>query len=189
MRDAVAATTTTLTEVHGISTVLAAKLLGHVGDITRFPSADHFAGLPAPLLLLRRVARGHDIDSIPAAIGNSIPCCTPSRSAKPAIPARVASTASANSMNVRPRPKLDEHSNAALPTCCIAGCVEINKSHCLPLLDTQRRYHVTDIACSTFSVWWPASGWADGSFERHFGGQEFWVRPSRGLSSLFTGRL
>ena len=44
MRDAVAATATTLPEVRGMSTVLAAKLLGHVGDITRFPSADHFAG-------------------------------------------------------------------------------------------------------------------------------------------------
>lgn len=43
MRDAVAATTTTLPQVHGISTVLTAKLLGHVGDISRFPSADHFA--------------------------------------------------------------------------------------------------------------------------------------------------
>ena len=44
MRDAVAATTTTLQKVHGINTVRAAKLLGHIRDITRFPSADHFAG-------------------------------------------------------------------------------------------------------------------------------------------------
>ena len=42
-RDALAATTTTLPEVHGIGIVLAAKLLGHIGDITRFPTADHFA--------------------------------------------------------------------------------------------------------------------------------------------------
>jgi transposase len=34
---------TTLTEVFGIGPVLAAKLLGHAGDITRFPSRDHFA--------------------------------------------------------------------------------------------------------------------------------------------------
>ena len=27
----------------GIGTIMAAKILGHVGDITRFPSADHFA--------------------------------------------------------------------------------------------------------------------------------------------------
>lgn len=43
MRDALAATNTTLLEVHGIGIVLAAKLLGHIGDITRFPTADHFA--------------------------------------------------------------------------------------------------------------------------------------------------
>jgi transposase len=34
---------TTLTEVFGVGPILAAKLLGHAGDITRFPSRDHFA--------------------------------------------------------------------------------------------------------------------------------------------------
>jgi transposase len=33
---------TTLTEVFGVGPVLAAKLLGHAGDITRFPDRDHF---------------------------------------------------------------------------------------------------------------------------------------------------
>jgi transposase len=33
----------TLTEVFGVGPVLAAKLLGHAGDITRFPDRDHFA--------------------------------------------------------------------------------------------------------------------------------------------------
>jgi transposase len=42
-REAVAATGSTLAEVHGIAVVLSAKILGHVGDISRFPSADHFA--------------------------------------------------------------------------------------------------------------------------------------------------
>jgi transposase len=42
-RDALAATGTTLTKIHGLGTVLAAKILGHVGDITRFRTADHFA--------------------------------------------------------------------------------------------------------------------------------------------------
>ena len=40
---AVAASGTTLTEVFGISEVLAAKILGHTGDITRFANADHYA--------------------------------------------------------------------------------------------------------------------------------------------------
>jgi transposase len=34
---------TTLTEVFGVGPVLAAKLVGHAGDITRFPDRDHFA--------------------------------------------------------------------------------------------------------------------------------------------------
>ena len=42
-RTALDASSTTLQEIPGIGVVLAAKLLGHVGDITRFPSASHFA--------------------------------------------------------------------------------------------------------------------------------------------------
>jgi transposase len=34
---------TTLTQVYGVGPVLAAKLVGHAGDITRFPDRDHFA--------------------------------------------------------------------------------------------------------------------------------------------------
>ncbi|WEO93203.1 IS110 family transposase [Streptomyces sp. FXJ1.172] len=43
MRDALAATHTTLTTLPGLGTVLAAKTIGHVGDITRFPTEHHFA--------------------------------------------------------------------------------------------------------------------------------------------------
>ena len=41
-RDALAASAITLQEIPGVGAVLAAKILGHVGDITRFPSASHF---------------------------------------------------------------------------------------------------------------------------------------------------
>jgi transposase len=34
---------TTLTEIFGVGPVLAAKLVGHAGDLTRFPDRDHFA--------------------------------------------------------------------------------------------------------------------------------------------------
>jgi transposase len=47
VRDALAATGSTLTQVHGLGVVVAAKLLGHVGDIGRFPSQDHFASYTA----------------------------------------------------------------------------------------------------------------------------------------------
>jgi transposase len=43
IRTAVREHGTTLTEVFGVGAVLAAKLLGHAGDITRFPDRDHFA--------------------------------------------------------------------------------------------------------------------------------------------------
>jgi transposase len=70
MRDAVAATTTTLPQVHGISTVLTAKLLGHVGDISRFPSADHFASYTGTSPLAASSGRRFGIDSTPAGIVN-----------------------------------------------------------------------------------------------------------------------
>ena len=40
---AVAASGSSLTEIFGISEILAAKILAHTGDITRFASADHYA--------------------------------------------------------------------------------------------------------------------------------------------------
>jgi transposase len=43
IRQAVREHGTTLTEVFGVGAVLAAKLPGHAGDITRFPDRDHFA--------------------------------------------------------------------------------------------------------------------------------------------------
>ena len=43
IRTAVCEHGTTLTQLYGVGPVLAAKLLGHTGDITRFPDRDHFA--------------------------------------------------------------------------------------------------------------------------------------------------
>jgi transposase len=40
---AVRATGTGLLKLHGVGTVVAATLLGHIGDIRRFPTAGHFA--------------------------------------------------------------------------------------------------------------------------------------------------
>ncbi|MGI5133698.1 transposase [Streptomyces sp. CA-106110] len=42
-RDAFAATRTTLTALPGLGTVLAAKVIGRVGDVSRFPTERHFA--------------------------------------------------------------------------------------------------------------------------------------------------
>ncbi|MER6076345.1 transposase [Streptomyces sp. NPDC001817] len=43
MREAIAATRTTLTTLPGLGPVLAAKVIGHIGDISRFPTEHHFA--------------------------------------------------------------------------------------------------------------------------------------------------
>jgi transposase len=43
IRTAVAATGTTLTDIFGVGDVIAATLIGHTGDVARFPTADRFA--------------------------------------------------------------------------------------------------------------------------------------------------
>jgi transposase len=43
LRPAIAASGTSLVEIRGVGVVVAAPILGHVGDITRFASAAHFA--------------------------------------------------------------------------------------------------------------------------------------------------
>lgn len=42
-QETLAATHCTISTIHGIGPILAGKILGHVGDITRFPTPDHFA--------------------------------------------------------------------------------------------------------------------------------------------------
>ncbi len=37
------ATHTTIVDIRGVGHIIAGKILGHVGDITRFPTTDHFA--------------------------------------------------------------------------------------------------------------------------------------------------
>jgi transposase len=43
IRQILAETHSTITDIRGVGHIIAAKVLGHVGDITRFPSADHLA--------------------------------------------------------------------------------------------------------------------------------------------------
>ncbi len=43
LSQAVTAAGSSLTELPGVGVIMAAKILGHVGNVTRFPNADHFA--------------------------------------------------------------------------------------------------------------------------------------------------
>lgn len=61
LRAEVLASGTTLTQVLGVGDVLAAKVLGHVGEVSRFPSRDHFASYAgaAPLEVSSGEQRRH----------------------------------------------------------------------------------------------------------------------------------
>ena len=43
VRQVLAETHSTIADMRGVGHLIAAKVLGHVGDVTRFPTADHFA--------------------------------------------------------------------------------------------------------------------------------------------------
>jgi transposase len=43
IRDAVTASATTVTQVHGVGPIMAAYIIGYTGDIARFPSGGHYA--------------------------------------------------------------------------------------------------------------------------------------------------
>ena len=43
VRDAVAASGSTLTQIHGLGAITAGKILAHTGDVRRFPSQEHYA--------------------------------------------------------------------------------------------------------------------------------------------------
>jgi transposase len=66
--EAVGETTTSLTEVYGLGPILAAKIIGRVGDVRRFPSKGHFASYTgtAPVeassgeVVRHRLSRGGD---------------------------------------------------------------------------------------------------------------------------------
>ncbi|MET8912777.1 IS110 family transposase [Micromonospora sp. NPDC004551] len=64
-RQALAATRSTLTDIHGVGHILAGKVLGHIGDITRFPTADHLASYigTAPLETSSGERRRHRLNT------------------------------------------------------------------------------------------------------------------------------
>ncbi len=111
-----AATGTTLTQVHGLGVILAAKLLGHVGDLGRFPSHSHFASYTATAPLNASSGTSNATGPTPAPTATSTPPCTPSRSATAATPDPAAATTCANSSEARTQPRPAEHSSDAWPT-------------------------------------------------------------------------
>ena len=80
----------TLTDIFGISDVLAAKILGHTGDITRFASADHFASYTgtAPIEVSSGEQRRHRLSA--PATARSTTRCTSRPASRPCTPAPAA---------------------------------------------------------------------------------------------------
>jgi transposase len=139
LRDALAATGSTLTQVHGLGVVLAAKILGHVGDVTRFPNQDHFASYTAtaPLDASSGNHQRHRLN--PGGNRQLNAPCTSSPSAKLAIqdgPPRLPAQAERGQYSRRGPA---ERSSAAWPTSSTGASWPTNTDHNQPPLDTQRR--------------------------------------------------
>jgi transposase len=93
----VAASGTTLPEIHGVGDVLAAKIIGHAGVVTRFESKSHFASYTgtAPIEASSGDIRGHRLNR--SGIASSTPPSTPPPSSRPATAGPAASTTTARS--------------------------------------------------------------------------------------------
>ena len=107
--DGVTASATTLLEIHGVGPIVAAIILGQVGDARRFPTRDRFAAYngTAPIEASSgpRVGTG----STPAATGSSTMPCTSLPSLRSPTTPRGGATSIASSPRASPRRK---HSRA-----------------------------------------------------------------------------
>jgi transposase len=68
--EAVLASGTTVTDIHGIGPLGAAIILGHTGDIARFPTSGHYARYTGTAPIAASSGPTHATGSTPAATGN-----------------------------------------------------------------------------------------------------------------------
>lgn len=143
---ALAATQTTLQQIPGVGAVFAAKVLGHVGDIGRYPALRTSPATPAPHPWMHPAATTTATGSTPAETANSTPSCTPWQSAKAATPAPAVTTTARRSPKEKRRRKPAEPSNAASRTASTETCARTKNRSANPprrsLLDTQGRYRL-----------------------------------------------
>jgi transposase len=122
LRALVAATGSSLLDLHGIGPSSAARLLVEVGDITRFPDRGHFASWngTAPIDASSGDHVRHRL-SRPGTVRSTRPCTSwpPSNSA---TPDRDATTTTARRRPASPRRKPCDASNADCPTWSTARC-------------------------------------------------------------------
>ena len=101
---AVAATDTTVTDIHGVGPVVAAYLIGYTGDVGRFPTKAHYARYNATAPL--NASSGPNLAAPPERPGQpSAQPCDPHGCASPRSPTTPpgAPTTSANAPNVIPQ--------------------------------------------------------------------------------------
>jgi transposase len=144
VRKAVAASGTTLTQIYGIGPVLAAKILGHTGDIARFPDRDHYASYTgaAPIEASSDDLRRHRLNRA----GNRQLNCPLHIIAVCQIrdPAPGRPTTSASSPRPRPLRRRAAASNATCPTSSTTiWSPTTAATHAR--IDAQRRYQVTRV--------------------------------------------
>jgi transposase len=138
IRQVLAETHSTITDMRGVGHLIAAKILGHVGDVTRFPTADHFASYAgtSPLEASSGERRRHRLNPTGNRQLNTALHTIALVQARDPGPA---STTSANFPKERDPPRRDAPSNDALPTSCIDTSPRTNSKPPLAWVDTQRR--------------------------------------------------
>lgn len=139
VRDAVTASGSTLTQIHGLGAITAAKILALTGDVRRSPPRSTSPATPAQPRSTSLAATKNTTGSPAAATVNSTRRSTSWRSVKPATPAPGGSTTSASSPRRRLPTKRAAASNAGYPTSSTAGSSPTSDEPNALRLDTQRR--------------------------------------------------
>ena len=113
----VEASGTTLTQIFGVGPILAARIIGSVGDLTRFPTKGHFASYSgtAPLEASSGEVVRHRL-SLALKTGTSTTPCTWSPSARPGRTLGVAPTTARRSGRASPARRLCGASRGASAT-------------------------------------------------------------------------
>jgi transposase len=116
IRDAVAASGTSLRDIRGVGPIGAAIILGSVGDVARFPTAGHFASYNATAPIDASLVSGSGIGSTREGIANSTTPSTSLRSPSSATPEQAATTTTRRSPKAKPAKKQSERSSDGYQT-------------------------------------------------------------------------
>nr|WP_269205420.1 transposase [Motilibacter aurantiacus] len=121
LTELVKATGSSLLDLNGIGPSGTARLLGDIGDVSRFPTKGHFASWNGPRPSTPRLGTSAGTGCPGPGTGGSTGCCTSWRSSSCVTTPKAAATSTANAPKARARWRRCARSSAGSPTWSIAS--------------------------------------------------------------------